>query len=212
HADSVLATYRVQRGDERRRLEPLAVHGNRRTLLEADDHRFRLIRRGERRRRELQEIVRRRGVRVLEDTPLVGEVPEVGVARVDLLLGRGDRNAARGRIGDRVLTAPDVPLAPRRDDGEVWSERGVGQLEADLIIALASATVREGVGANGEGDLDLTARDEGARHGRAQEVFAVVDGAGAERRKNEVADKLLAEVLDVAFGGAGGERFGANAV
>ena len=35
--------------------------------------------------REHEQIVRRRGVRILEDSALVREVPEVGVARVDLL-------------------------------------------------------------------------------------------------------------------------------
>ena len=114
-------------------------------------------------------------------------------------------------VRDGVFAAADVPLAPRRDDRKVGRERRVGQLEADLIVALAGAAVRERIGADLAGDFDLAARDERPRHRRAEEVFAVVDRAGAQRRVDERLDELVAEVFDEALVGARGDRLGANA-
>ena len=134
------------------------------------------------------------------------------IARVDLRVGRGDRNVVRGGVGEGVLAAADVPLAPRRDDRELRREGGVGELEAHLVVPLAGAAVRERVGADGARDLDLALGDERPRHGGAEEVLAAVDRAGAERGPDEIGDELLAQVLDVALVGAGGDRLCANAV
>ena len=71
--------------------------------------------------------------------------------------------------------------------------------------------MRERVGADAARDLDLAARDERPRHRGAEQVLAVVDRAGAERREDERLDELLAQIFDVALVGAGGERLGANA-
>ena len=80
---------------------------------------------------------------------------------------------------------------------EVGRERGVGQLEAHLVVALAGRAVGDRVGALGAGDLDLRL----AMSGRAIDVpsryAALVDGVGAQHREDEVADELLAEVVDV---------------
>ena len=118
----------------------------------------------------------------------------------------------RGGVGERVLAAPDVPLAPRGDDGQLGSEGGVGELEAHLIVALAGAAVRERVGADRARDVDLALGDERARHRGAEQVLATVDRARAEGRPDVVGDELLAHVLDEAFVGAGGDRLRANAL
>jgi len=60
-------------------------------------------------------------------------------------------------------------------------------------------------------DLDLPLRDEGPGHRRAEQILSVVDRARAQRREDEIADELLAEVLDVALLGAGGDRLLADA-
>ena len=169
------------------------------------------VRRARRIGGEEKEIRRRDGVRVLENAALVRDVPEIAVARVDLGGGRGHGNVVRGGVGERILAAADVPLAPRRDDGKLGSEGGVGELEAHLIVALAGASVRERVGADGARDVDLTLGDERTRHRRAEKILAAVDRAGAERGPDVVGDELLAHVLDEAFVGAGGDRLGANA-
>ena len=119
----------------------------------------------------------------------------------------------RGGVGDRVLAAPDVPLAPRRDDRQIGRERGVGQLEAHLIVALAGAAVRERVGADRARDLDLALGDERPRHATCRAGTCGRRSAPARSvGTDEVSDELLAQVLDEALVGAGGDRLGANAV
>ena len=88
--------------------------------------------------------------------------------------------------------------APGGDHREVRRERCIGELEAHLIVAFARATVRERIGADGAGDLDLPARDQGARHGGAQEVLPAIHRACAQRRPDKIFDELPLEVLDVA--------------
>ena len=58
-------------------------------------------------------------------------------------------------VVDRVLAGPDVPVPPRRHDFKLRREGLVGQLEADLIVALAGAAVGDRVGAFEQGNLDL---------------------------------------------------------
>ena len=189
----------------------LAVHGHGGALQEADRHVFGRVRRQARIDREHEEVIRRRGVRILEDPALVRDVPDVAVARVDLGGGGGHRDVALGGVGEGVLAAADVPLAPRRDHGQLGREGGVGELEAHLVVALAGAAVGERVGTDGAGELGLTARDERPAHGGAEEVLAAVNGAGAERGPDELLHVLLAQVLDVALVGARGERLLAHA-
>src|SRR5205085_1019845 len=97
----------------------------------------------------------------------------------------------------------DVPLAPRGDDGEVRGEGLVGQLEADLVVALAGAAVGERVAAGGEGDFDLLLGEQRAGDRSPEEVLMLVDAAGADELPDVLGDELLAHVLDVDFGGAG---------
>jgi hypothetical protein len=139
------------------------------------------------------------------------EMPEVGIPRIDLLLRRGNRNALRGRVVDGILAAADIPLTPRRDDGQFGRERGKRHLEAHLVVALAGAAVCERVGPDAVGHFDLTLGDEWTRHGGAEEVFPIVDGTGTERRENEVPDELFAEVFHIALLGARRERLVSDA-
>jgi len=210
-ADAVPATDRVERRDDRDGSETLAVDAHWRATLEADDDFLGLIGCLRRLRGEHEHVRLRRRIRILEVAALVREMPEIRVARIDLLLRRGDRDAARVRVVDRVLAAADRPLTPRRDDGQVGGECGEGHLEADLIVPLAGASVREGVGADAARDLDLALGDERSRHRGAEQILAVVDRAGAQGGKDEVANELLAKILDVAFGRARGERLLAHA-
>src|SRR4051794_30017516 len=121
-------------------------------------------------------------------------MPEVAVARVRILLRHRHGDAARGGIVDGIFARDDVPLAPRRDDGQLRRERLIRELETDLIVALAGAAVRERVAAGGERDLDLLARDQRARGGRAEEVVLLVNRAGLEHGKEEVARELFLRI------------------
>ncbi len=106
-------------------------------------------------------------------------------------------------VGNQVLATLELPLAPGGDDLEIGAERGVGQLEADLIVALAGAAVRERLRADALGQGDLPRRGEGPRHRGAEQIGAGVDGSRSQRRKHKVAHELFAQVLDDAVFGAG---------
>ena len=77
--------------------------------------------------------------------------------------------------------------------------------------SIANASNCASVGADAPRHLDLTPRDEWPRHRGSEEVLAVVDGARTERGEDEVADELLAEILDEALLGSRRKRFRTNA-
>ena len=82
-------------------------------------------------------------------------------------------------------------------------ERLVGELEPDLVVALAGAAVREGVAPRSQRDLDLACRDERTRGGRAEQVVVLVDRSRRKHRKEIVPRELLLRVDEVEVGGAG---------
>ena len=110
------------------------------------------------------------------------------------------------------LTALEVPLPPGRDHPDIGFERVIAQLEADLVIALAGGAVTDGVGAGQPRDLDLALGDQRPGDRGAEQVLALIDGVGPEHGEDEVADELLAHVLDenVLRLHPGGERLGAG--
>ena len=80
-----------------------------------------------------------------------------------------------------------------------------GDVEADLVVALAGAAVGDRVGAFLVGDLDQQLGDHRSGHGRGQRVDALVQGAGLDVRPAEVTHEPLASVDDV-----GARRAGAD--
>ncbi len=136
---------------------------------------------------------------------LVAQVPEVAILAVDAILGGLDRHIVLGGIVERVLAAADVPLAPGGDDVQAWVEGHDGQLEADLVVALAGGAMGHGVGAFHLGDLDHALGDQRAGKRGAQQVFALVDGPGLHGGEDEVGQELGAQVFHVTLGGAGGD-------
>src|SRR5450759_852392 len=114
--------------------------------------------------RQHEQICRRGNGGLLEHATLVGDVPDVPVARVNLVAGRRNRNLVSFGVGDRVFAAADVPFAPWCYDGQIRSERGVSELETDLIVPLAGATVSERIRAHLPRDFNLSAGDEGTAH------------------------------------------------
>ena len=69
----------------------------------------------------------------------------------------------------------EVPFAPRRDHLHVGLERIVGELEAHLVVALAGRAVRDRVGADLLGDLDLLLGDQRPRDRGAEQILPLVD-------------------------------------
>jgi hypothetical protein len=86
-------------------------------------------------------------------------------------------------------------------------EGGIRRLEANLVVALAGAAVGDGGAPGLLGDLDLRLAQDGAGDGGAQQVAALVDGAGDDGREDEVLDELALEVDDVALLGARVDHF-----
>ena len=75
-------------------------------------------------------------------------------------------------------------------------ERVGGQLEADLVVALAGRAMGDGVGAGLLGDLDEVLGDHRAGDRGAEQVLALIERVGAEHREHEVAHELLAHIDD----------------
>ena len=90
----------------------------------------------------------------------------------------------------------EVPFAPGRDHRDVGLERVVGELEAHLVVALAGRAVRDRVGADLLGDLDLLLGDQRPRDRGAEQILPLVERVGAEHREDVVAHELLAQILD----------------
>ena len=66
-----------------------------------------------------------------------------------------------------------------------------GDVEADLVVALAGAAVGDRVGALSLGDLDQELGDERPGERRGQRVDALVERVGLEGRVAEVGDEVL---------------------
>src|SRR3546814_9505416 len=107
--------------------------------------------------------------RVFERAAFVGDVQQVGVGGVGRLavLAARDRDLVLLGILDEGRTRVQVPLAPGGDHLDVWLQRVIAQLEADLIVALAGGTVGDLVGADLLGDPDLALGDPRPRDRRA---------------------------------------------
>ncbi len=136
------------------------------------------------------------------------QVPHVGVAAVDGLLGLGDGHIVGAGIGQRVLAGANIPLAPGGDDLERRVERLIGQLKAHLVVALAGAAVGHGVGPFGLGHGDLPLGDKRPGYRRAQQIAPFVDGAGLHHGEQEVLGELVAQVFDDDLACAAGQPLG----
>src|SRR4051812_43691417 len=192
-------------------IEVSAIDRNGRPGLEADSDLFGFVRRVFRGRTQHEQVGRWGFSRIFQHSALVGNVPDISIPRVDLVSGRRHRNVVRFGVSDGILAASDIPLPPRCDDREVWRERSIRQLEPHLIVAFARAPVGESVGSDLSGDFDLAARNERSPHRSAEEVLAAVDRASSESRPDEVHDKLVAKIFDIAFVSARGDRLRAHA-
>ena len=147
---------------------------------------------------------------VLEHLAFGGGVQEVRVDRERRLAALVPRDRDLVRLGEleEPSAGGEVPFAPRRDDADRRVERIGRELEADLVVALAGGAVGDGVGAGRLGDLDEALGDQRAGDRGAEQVEALVLGVGAEHREDEVADELVAQILDVDVLGLHAEELG----
>ena len=132
----------------------------------------------------------------------MAQVPEVLVLGVVRLAVDLQGHVVRLGVGDLFLTRLDVPLPPRGDDGHIGREVLDGQLEPDLIVALAGAAVGDGVGALFLGDLDEALGDARPRVARAEQVL-LVHRAGLHGRDDVIVYVLVRQVEHVELRRAG---------
>ena len=102
-------------------------------------------------------------------------------------------------IVDQAGPAGQVPFAPRGDDPDVRLEGEIGQLEADLVVALAGRAVGDRVGAGLVRDLDLAFGDQRPGDRGAEQVGPLIDRVGPEHREDIIAGEFLAQILDIDF-------------
>ena len=203
--DAVGAAERVEPLDELDRVQPLAVDRDRDPALELD-RRSRPGGRVGRLDGPFVGVGRRRDPGVLEDAGLARAAPQVHVDRVrrrlrdrdlDPALDRRTRSPGRG-------TGPSRRASGRRPRAPV---EGVdGDVEPDLVVALAGAAVGDRVGALALGDLDEQLGDQRPGQRRRERIDALVERVRLEMRPDEVRDEPLARVDHVGPRRAGAHR------
>src|SRR5690606_30170073 len=106
-------------------------------------------------------------------------------------------------VVDAIGSALDIPLTPRRDHLDARIDRVGRELETNLIVALPRRSMRDGVAAFFSRDIHHGLRNGRTRDRGAKEVFALVDGIGAEHREDILPHELFADIGDDAFKRAG---------
>ena len=132
----------------------------------------------------------------------MAQVPQVLVLGVVGLTGDLQGDVVSLGVVDLLIAALQIPLTPGSDDGHVGAEGLEGQLETDLVIALAGAAVADGVGALGDGDVSQGLGNAGTGEGGAQQVILIL-GAELQGGEDVVLHEVLLQVQDVQLGSAG---------
>lgn len=131
---------------------------------------------------------------------------QVLIHRPRLALRAANGDTGRSGIIEQGITTRkslvELGQSPRRNDLDLGLQGVEAELEADLIVALAGATVRDGDAVLLLRDGDLGAGDDGARQRGAEQVDVLVDGVALNGREAELLDELAAQVLDVAGDGS----------
>ena len=186
----------VQPLDKSYGTEGHGVQRHRRSLLESYAHLLRGIGGFGRITSDEIQVVGWRGVGILEHTAFVGAVPQVTVHRKRLLGARLHGDVSFREVGEQLFAPAERPLAPRRDHLEVGGERLVGELEADLVVALAGAAVGERGRPRLTSGRHLPPCHNRARHGGTEQIRARVHGTGTHRGEDEFGEEPLPEILD----------------
>ena len=133
---------------------------------------------------------------------LVAQVPQVLVLGVVGLAVDLQRDVVCLGVVDLFVTALDIPLAPRSDDGHIRAEGLEGQLKTHLIVALAGAAVADGICALLDGDICQRLGDARTCKAGAQQVVLVLS-AKLQGGEDVVLHKILLQVQHIQLGSAG---------
>jgi hypothetical protein len=131
----------------------------------------------------------------------VADVPEVAILAVDLLLADGDRHVVLLGVFDGALAVPqfEARILPGRDDLQFGVQGHVGQLEAHLVVSLASCAVSDRIRPGLVRHFDLLGGDERPGDAGAQQVVLLVDRVRPQHREAIFLGELLAQVHDDHF-------------
>ena len=199
---SALVVQIVEERDGLRELDPLrrAHDPNRHRILVVDGQIGRYVRRIFDGPSELEHLLERDDLGILQHARFVRAVHEVLVTRVRLVDGRLHRDRVERRILQQIASplkaGEEVGVLPRSDDFEVRGERREGQFEPDLIVSFPRGTVRDGPGTLRPRNFDLTARDHGSGERRTEQVSILVHGIPRDRGEDELRDEVLLQILD----------------
>ena len=141
----------------------------------------------------------------LQIQTLVAQMPQVLVLGVVGLTVDLQRDVVCLCVVDLFITALDIPLTPRSNDGHVGAESLQGQLKTDLIVALAGAAVADGIGTFLDGDVGQSLGDAGTCEAGAQQIILILC-AEFQGGEDVVLHEVLLQVEDIQLGCAG--RFG----
>ena len=101
---------------------------------------------------------------------------------------------------------------PWRNDLDGRLECVESQLEADLVVALACAAVRDELAAGLFSSLDHAAGNDRTSERGAEQVDILVDGVGLDGREDELLDKFAPEIGKDEVLGTAFERLGASSL
>ena len=204
-ADAVLAAQLVQVFHQLHSAHLLAVHGGGDALFKVDGHIGGLIGSLLGADAQLQEA----GLVVLglvggafQIEALVAQVPQVLVLGIVGLAVDLQGDVVSLGVVDLLVTALDIPLTPRSNDGHIGAQGLEGQLKTHLIIALAGAAVADGVCAFLDGDIRQSLGDAGTCKAGAQQVVLVLC-AELQGGEDVVLHKVLLQVQHIQLGCAG---------
>src|SRR5262249_8861472 len=127
----------------------------------------------------------------------------IAVAAEDFLDCGADGNVSFLCVSDRTLTGMNVPLAPGSNNREIRRKSLVSQLEADLIIALSGAAVREPVCTFRKSNFNLAPGQQWPGDSCSEKVRVFVHGARFHHGPEVIGHKFTAQVFNEAFGCAG---------
>ena len=105
-------------------------------------------------------------------------------------------------VVDFLFTGLDVPLTPGGDDMHLGGEVLDGQLETNLVVALAGTAVGDGIGAFLQGDVHQALGDAGTGMGGTQQIL-FINGAGLHAGNDEIINVFIGQIGDDALGSTG---------
>ena len=134
---------------------------------------------------------------------------QIAVHAVRFRSGGSHRNAVLVGIFDHLGTCMELPvrIAPCGNDLDIGFHCISGKLETDLVVSFSGRAVADCVRAFLACNFDQLLADQRARNGGSEQISAFVNRVRLHRRENEIFCELLADIINIALGSAGGDGF-----